>query len=798
RYTTYQVGDIDVSIHVGLSGNNIRSGRFSPVHLTLKNSGEDFEGIFRMYLNAQDANTSNRTVVDKKVQIAAGETKEYTLLFSYPSSALQTTLCDTKGKLLDGNHLGKQLVMANEMVYGGAWYGCISENAASLSYMTDTTGKTGTDELSVEAVQDWMLTDDARTLDLFDVLVINQFDTTQFSEKQIAAINEWVRMGGTLILGTGAQPEKTLKAFSGTLLQGTIGNAKKISTSFGTDLDVSELQIENMKPILSEKNTMLVGKMDYGKGCVMVSTFDLAIGGKIAERLQSMFYLNMSMDRKNQLLKEDTLAQGLDFDYYDEFSALSLGNGLEATEVNGLPNVALYAVLLLFYAVFIGPILYSILRKRGKREWLWGLIPVSAVVCSVLIYLIGTGTRVKHPYINYLSEIDLSNKEVSTMQTNMMLTSPNNDPFDMEVSEKHLIPYRMEEEYSYNNAQSSHMDYKCRFEYQDQKTTMHMENLSAFDSLPFQQNQEVETKGRVEFTDMNLSHDALAGIVTNHSDYDLEQCAIICNGDLISLGELKQGESVSLDQLDVAKAWIQNVSSREETAAQVTEYDFYLYHNNDVKGLRRTVMLNRYMDMVEDIGGYYFYGFLASDQSTAYTKQYDVDLYGESAVVQKLNSDDLGEMAVDSVGTVDRFAQDAPQEWIMGRGLSTGEYTIHYDLGAAGLPELLQLSYQKAGNVEFDLFNELRTYPGDTPETDGQPFLGNVYAVNQKRGKRELIFTAGKEAVVTDLAKYIDKNKQMELIYQIEDLDANLYPNLVGYYEVFGLPRLVLERRMGS
>lgn len=801
RHLTYQVGDIEVSIHVGRSGCSIRYGRFAPAHLVLKNSGKDFEGIFRIYLEAQDANATDRTIVDKKVQIAAGETKEYTLLFSpcvsNGSGAFQTALCDTKGKLLESNDLDKQIATANSSTGGGyASYAGISEDNAGISYITNDNDN----NLQGEMIQDWMLTDDARSLDLFDILVINQFDTTQLSEKQIAAINEWVRMGGTLILGTGAQPEKTLKAFSGDLLQGSIGNVRKISTSYGVDLDVSDLQIDDMKPILSQDDTMLVGQMDYGKGSVMVATFDLAgVKGKLADQLKSLFYLNMSMDRKTQLVNEAS-NQDSDLVYYDDmYGELSLKNGLWATEVNGLPNVVLYAVMLVFYAVFIGPILYSILRKRGKREWLWRLIPVSAVVCSVLVYLIGTGTRVKHPYINYLSQIDLSNKTVSTMQTNMLLTSPNNDPFDLEIPEKYVVPNQLREGYYYSsNTQSSHMDYKSRIEYQDQKTILHMENLSAFDSLPFQQQQEVETQGRIEFTDMSLSRDALSGIVTNQSDYDLEQCTIVCNGDLLSLGDLKRGESISLDQLDVSDAWIQDIGTEGAAAAHVTGYDINRYRNNDVQGLRRTVMLNRYRNEKANTGGYYFYGFLAPDQSTAYTKQYDVDLYGETAVVQKLNHDDLGEIAADFLGTLDIFAQDTPAELQMGSSLSAKEYTVHYSFEAVGVPDLLQLSYQRSDNVEFELLEELRLYPADTPDVNGMPFLGKVYAVNCQTGERELIFTGGQEAVITDLTKYIDKKGQMELVYQIEGLDETQYPNQVGYYEEFGLPRLILERRMGS
>lgn len=803
RYLTYQVGEIEVKIHVGLSGNMVRSERYAPVHLKLKNDGEDFEGIFRMYLNNQDDEIGNRNVLEKKIQIAAGETKEYSWLCPNDYTVLQTFLCNKKGKPLNTNHLDKQILALNKTSNISTLFGSISEDNSSLTYLIDQE-----DNQQIEPLQDWMLTGDVRTLDIFDVLVINQFDTTQFSEKQIAAINDWVRQGGTLIFGTGVQPEKTLKAFSGTLLQGTIGNVKKISTSYGTDLDISELQIENMESILNEGDDMLVGQMDYGKGSVIVATFDLAgVGDKpeLASNLQSLFYTNVSIDQKNRLFQEQ-YRRDLDFDYGgdDLYGEFSLKNGLRATEVNGLPNIALYAVILLLYAIFIGPVLYSVLRKRGKREWLWKLIPISAVVCSVLIYLIGTGTRVRHPYINYLSQMDWSNEAAPSMQTYMMLTSPNNDPFEWEISEKDIVPYQLIEQYysvQYGNSNNSvdDLDYEGSLEYLDDKTILRVQNLSAFDNLMFRQRQEIKQQGRIQFSDLSLTRDALSGIVTNQSEYDLEQCVIICNGEILLLGDLKRGESISLNQLDVSLAWVQDVGIDSEIAAKVIGYDNNLYNNHDIRGLRRTALLNRYYNLAGEAGGYYFYGFLASDQSTAYMEQYDADLYGETGVMQQLSNADLGEVAADQLGTLDVFAEDPSRDFRDATSLSIAEYKVTYDLKNAGASDLLQLRYQNFGNKEFDFLDKIRINPADTPYIDGQLFLGKVYAVNRQTGKKELLFTAGMENIVTDLGKYMDKQQKLELIYQIEGLDAEQYPNQYqnqeDCYDSLGLPRLVLERR---
>lgn len=785
RYLAYEAGDMDVKVHIGLSGNTIRSGRYAPVHLILKNNGKDFEGSFRFYLNFQDMGQTDRNVVEKKVQIAGGETKEYSLLIACESN-VQTALYDKKGKPIDEDHLDKQLVTVGNVEGGTPILGCLSEDKSSLDYLADP------DLVQVMDLQDWMFNGDSRMLDIFDILVMNQFDTTQFSEKQITAINEWVSQGGTLILGTGSQPEKTLKAFSGTLLQGTIGNSKRVSTQFGTDLDISELQIENMESILAQDQDMLMGAMDYGRGRVMVAAFDLAAAGdKLAENLQSLVYVNMGRDRKEELMQQEALLQDDMMDSMNMWDEFSLSNGLNATEVNGLPNIALYAVILLLYAGLIGPLLYSILRKRGKREWLWGLIPASAVIFSVMIYLIGTGTRVRHPYINYMSCIDLSGKEKSSYQTYMMVTSPNNDPFMIETSGKDIVPYRVNQ-YFYRNDSSSNLDYQCRLEYAEDKTSLHFDNMGSFDHISFRQRQETPQKGKIQFTDLNLNYGEFGGIVTNQSGYDLEQCVLICSNAFLNLGDLKRGESVALDQLEDS-AWVQDLGNYDSIAKQITGYE-NMYNHNDVQGLRRTVMLNRQYNVDGSHGEYYFYGFLAPNQGTAFTEQYDVDLYGETAVVQRLNQEDLGKETAERIAYLDVFEQQVPNEILNGNGLSEREYKISYHLGSVGMVESLQLGYYRSDNREFEIVDSQQSPMGEITYV-GQIFMGKIYAVNQKNGKREQIFTAGQENVISDLSKYLDQNGNLELIYQIEAIDTTKYPDAGDYFDTYCLPELILERR---
>lgn len=787
RMVSYTAGDIQVSIHIGLSDNMMQSGRYSPVLLTLENKGRDFTGSFCLYKDLEDEDiSSKKMVVKKELQIAAGETKQYTMLIKINGvyqSGLQTALCNSKGKAL-GHKLIPEATRA-VVLPDLPCIGLIAEDPVTLSYLRSE-DKLG----AIEYIQDWMLTDDFRSLDSFDIIVINDFDTSQFSEKQIAAMEEWVEKGGTLVFGTGTQPEKTLKAFSSSLFQGTIGDVKQITMKDGKKLDISTLKLEQAETLFSQDGENLVSRVNYGDGCAIVASFDLNLADEsFGKQFRTLIYKNYSASRREELQKGARMEDDqydMDYDYY------SIVRGLSATEINGLPNIFLYAALLLFYALLIGPILYSVLRKRGKREKLWKLIPALAVIFSVLIYLIGTSTRVKRPYINYLAQIDLSNPETSSIESYFNLTTPNNDAFTLELPGKTDISSYDPDLYMHSTEDKS-TEYQYGIEYLPDKTKLHMDHMGAFDNALFQEKQKDTTEGRIVFSDLKLDGNGSDGVVTNNTNYDLEDCMIVYGASVVVLDDLKKGESVSLKNRP-KKSWLTLSSSwTDAVGSQILNYDRDR-DSTDFTGYRRAVLLERY-GAVSGTSQYFFYGFLAEDQDTVFTKQFDLDMYGATAVVQHLTEDDLKNSTKYFVGNLDQYVMDAPDELKLdGRHLSddiTGNanLTVSYDLSSIEHPEQLQLQYRSVDNQEFEILDQLQSNDGYYVEE--AVFFGTVTAVNQKTGKEETVITNGQEADI-DLSSYIDGNGALKLNYQIRLPNQQVYDYWDGE---FRLPSLALERR---
>lgn len=126
-----------------------------------------------------------------------------------------------------------------------------------------------------------------------------------------------------------------------------------------------------------------------------------------------------------------------------------LDEALKINENDVLPNMVLYGCILGVYITIAGPGLYLIFKRRKRRSRLWIAVPVLAIAFSAIIYIVGTSTRIQRPYINYLSQIVLSDGQISKtkdMTTLFSVTGVSNDSFSADIAGKcNVIPKESDE-----------------------------------------------------------------------------------------------------------------------------------------------------------------------------------------------------------------------------------------------------------------------------------------------------------------------------------------------------------------
>ena len=112
--------------------------------------------------------------------------------------------------------------------------------------------------------------------------------------------------------------------------------------------------------------------------------------------------------------------------YWNVTSMLNYDTGSE------LPSVSVYVFCLLTYTLCMGPAVYLFLKKKDKREYMWLVIPCTAILFSVIIYMAGNSTRYTEPFIRYYSSVDLTD-EATVENTKVLLTSPDKEKSVMSI-----------------------------------------------------------------------------------------------------------------------------------------------------------------------------------------------------------------------------------------------------------------------------------------------------------------------------------------------------------------------------
>lgn len=306
-------------------------------------------------------------------------------------------------------------------------------------------------------------------------------------------------------------------------------------------LDSVELSLDGSE----EHPEYLCQAVRKGSGTVYVFSFDL--GSEPfrsweynADAIQNFFRTLTDVEAKGQLQ-----SSSLDGYYVQDM----LSNYI----AEKLPGISRYVAIIAIYILLISPIAYMILRKLDKRHLIWGTVTIMACICTVCIFLFGSSTRQKNPYLNYGTILTIdSNKAVE--KTYFSATSPSNRGFSFDVADNYLVSPLAGGSYYYNSnmlfgdgQRNDDSSYDMNLTYGSGKTTIDVENIRAFGSKYMVAQRESDITGDV---DIQLSYviDHFEGTVTNNTGYYLEDTFLKLGNSLVVTGNLADGESVTIDQ----------------------------------------------------------------------------------------------------------------------------------------------------------------------------------------------------------------------------------------------------------
>ncbi len=230
----------------------------------------------------------------------------------------------------------------------------------------------------------------------------------------------------------------------------------------------------------------------------------------------------------------------------------TISDQLENTKVRNQPNTILYGAIILIYLVLVGPGLYYLLKRLGKRRYLWGAICGCSACFLVMISLLGKTTQLRAPVLTYVREVwqyDCYQKE----SINFCTQAPYNASYELYLDPSYdLVTYSRMDYVSNNVVDMPEKDdeyEKTEISFGDQKNRVELSNMAAFALNEFgMQKTKMLEAGEGLVGEFSFWNQAVSGTVKNTTGYDMTNCVLALPGYFVWIGDLKNGEEKVLDQ----------------------------------------------------------------------------------------------------------------------------------------------------------------------------------------------------------------------------------------------------------
>ncbi|WP_349667579.1 hypothetical protein [Lacrimispora sp.] len=776
EYSGENTSGIGMEVTYGYDGN-AKSDRYVPVNFSLKSqSASPFNGTVRVEAMESDYDIYEYDYpitldamgsVEKSLDIPVGR-----------ADILYVKLLDSQGTEL----IRKRLKMNVPTDVAELYAGILSDAPEKLSYMDGVGVNYSAVKIRTFPMQAEKLPDHVIGLDLLDVLVITDYDTRKLSKDQISAIMEWVKDGGTLLLGTGARADDTLYAFRSDLLNEDYEVPAEKSVDMGVEyatngpgdsfmnLVCADISLKGGTGVLSNDQFPVLTAAVRGKGVVGVAAYDFVDIAPFCETQRSY------VDKMFKALLGETRLNNLSSYLYSGNSVQfwSVQNMLNTGDVDKLPGLAFYSIVILTYIVLVGPGTYLILKRKDKRRYYRTAIVSVSLLFTVVVYFMGAKTRFRDTFFTYATIFDNS-ENYEDEYTYINMRTPYNRAYSILLDPSYnLLPITRSK--SYERAPvpkfTGSEDYNVRISYGEDGTRVSAQNAAAFSPKYYALNKRTSNDNRKGlWGKITLFNGNVYGTVTNEYPFSVEKVGILMYGKMVVIDELKPGETKQLDGISVINYPINNSL---QVSARVT--GGYQYSKADIEdpdymlALSRTNILSFYLDRYSS-----FYNqearivAFSEDQkdnqflANGGYETYGVTMYTSAINVNLKKNDETYRSALMRVPTTVSGQYYSDTNAIYGVDPVALEYSLGNDVSVE------KLIFENPSEEFLDSQNTNYT----------NIFKGKIYFYNHDTGNYDLMDPGKTQYSARELVSYLSPGNTLTVKYVCEDsVENNWYVTL--------------------
>lgn len=516
------------------------------IKLTIENFGTDWEGTVRVMV---DENYRVPTAYDTALSLPQGSRKQF--VTKVPVNSIDDTNGTVKVVLL--NNKSKEFatkefsrLLAGEMT--ALNMGILSDSYSSLTFL-DMGGSKIYFYNDIYPVRLVELRQDNLTelLDTLTFLVIDRYHTDVLTDEEREAIALWVDNGGVMVIGTGAYAEDTLGGLDisslGMQLGEIYGPGEIENFNASQYLNWSVLTLAEISGSFSPDYYTAGWYQSEGNGSVGIVPYSFVELGNA-----DSFYEDYEREDFVQQIFENASSNAgsryFNTGYYNNSSyQIQRMLGVMGNS-NSVLNFGVLKWIVILYVIFVGPVLYLILRFMKRRELYWFAVPVTALLGILLVFLAGRGFEVVSAKVYSVTVRNLSANEKN--RTYLYCYDAGHGEWNLKMHGG--IDYVGPMGRSYRYSDSDVGTYYYHIGRNGDVFSIGLKPSSSFEDSYFLLGgtRETQAEGRLLAQNVKRDFTGVSGSIVNETNRDMPYFAVICNNALYVYENLPAGSTFTL------------------------------------------------------------------------------------------------------------------------------------------------------------------------------------------------------------------------------------------------------------
>ena len=532
----------EIKVSYGIQGK-YRAMKYIPVTVEVNSLERDFIG--EIEVRVASSNMGTYDAYSKEVSLTKGEISKVTI----PVKVLENSSKMTVNIVEDGKVLSqkKTLISNGRVTETNLFTGVLTDDATSLGYIGNVKFDSSRGfEGTIENVylDENIIGENNLNIDGLDAIIINNYNMSNLKKEQYDAINSWINKGGTLILGAGANESKTIGSIDKDFLQVKSNGVKEENLTLVEDnlkLITSNLEVKDAKIKNGTSEKPLVYSIEKGRGEILITTFDLGLEPLISSKDASKFLSLILTDAANGIFDKNMNGGYMGQGYY---RARELMQSIPINEIVGTKSLI---VVFGLYALIIGVVLYIVLKKLNKRDLTWIAIPAISIVFALVIYFMGSSTRVNDVILNQNNIVSVDKDGKGLAKGYIGIGTKYKEDVIIEKPEDVTMNYITQDTHYYGNPEEEIKDrLRVKTTYKGNNSYFTFADSDALDMKTFEVIGKEQVIPKID-SNFNLSDGNLNGVVKNNLDKNINKLILVAGQNVWDIGELPKGEEKAIE-----------------------------------------------------------------------------------------------------------------------------------------------------------------------------------------------------------------------------------------------------------